>query len=607
MSDDVVSTLFRAVSDRRRAGDWPEALGLLRDAIRRSLLAPGDLERAGRILLQAPLGPTTSVRVLGQVTTTWIPPVLTALAWGDGIALAVTTGGFDTVLQDVEQISVDGAPDVLVLIPSPDRLLAGDDDAVSIAGELAWWEAVWARRSGARLVQLGYDVQEVGPRGVGLSTASGGALRRTRDMNMTLRDRLPAGGAWVDVDRIAGDVGRRAFYDPRGLRWSGQPWSEAGLVALCHHARAAIRAITTGPRKVLVLDLDDTLWGGVVGEVGAQGVAVRDTPEGEGYRAFQQHCLGLARRGVLLAVASKNNPDDAREPFFSNASMTLKLTDFAAFEASWSAKSESLVRIATQLRLGLDSLVFFDDNPAERDHVRQMLPDVCVVDVPDDPTGYVRALEAGLWFEAVALTAEDEARSAHYQAEQARVSAAAAHDGVEGWLRSLDMQAHVAPFTEPTLERVVQLFGKTNQFNLTTRRHTVDQVRAFATDPDTIALAGSVRDRFGDHGLVTVIVGVPGTEGTIRVDSWLMSCRVIGRTVEHHVWAAFLSEARARGYTRVEAEFIPTGKNAQVGTMYASLGLSRVEDREGHWFAAAIDDIPTPVTFVGVSPGSPTR
>lgn len=595
------ATLFPTVGRLRREGRVEEASRVLRDALRRGRLGPGDVERAGRVLQgvfqRAPCPEALRVRVLGQVTTAWIPPVLTAVAWGRGMALVVTDGGYDNVLQEVGAepggavASGDSAaPEVLVLIPSAQRLLAGGD----AAGELAYWEAVWARRGGARVVQVGYDLAGPGPLGVALSGAPGGSLRRIHEMNATLRERLPTGAAWVDLERIAGDLGRRVFYDPRQQHWTRQPWSEAGLVELCRHLHAAIRACTRGPRKVLVLDLDNTLWGGVVGEVGAPGIVVRETPDGEAFRAFQVHCRGLAERGVVLAVASKNNPEDAREPFTENPDMVLRLGDFAAFEASWQPKAQALARISETLRLGLDSFVFFDDNPAEREHIRQALPEVEVVEVPEEPAGYVRALEEGLWFEAVALTAEDAARAGQYQEEGARRSAAHAFESLDAWLVSLQMRAQVAPVTEEDLERVVQLLGKTNQFNLTTRRHGVDQVRAMLAEPGVVALTVRVQDRYGDHGLVAVVIGVPGGGATIRVDTWLMSCRVIGRTVEHHTWCAFLNAARARGYTHVEGEYIPTAKNTQVADLYASLGLARVGDR----YVAEIAALAMPRSFV---------
>lgn len=578
----------------------------LRDALRRNLVSVEDLERAGRSLARdartatATAGPdAVRVRVLGQCTTSWIPPVLTAVAWGRGIDIRVVEGDYDNILQELDR--GDDA-DVLVLLPWTQRLFTGDDSRAAIDGELAFWNAAWDRRRGAKLVQIGYDWTGPGPAGVTLSGAPGGRIEQVRAMNAALRARLPQGAAWIDLDQIAGEMGRSTFYDPRGYRWTKQPFSTEGLALLCRHLTSSVRALTTGPKKVLVLDLDNTVWGGVVGETGAMGVAIRETPDGESFRAFQQHCKGLSQRGVLLAVASKNNVDDAREPFEKNPDMVLKLTDFAGFEATWEPKAHSLARLAAELRLGLDSFVFFDDNPAEREHIRQALPDVEVVDVPEEPAHYVSALEGGLWFEAVSATAEDAARSGQYQAEAARKSEEAAFGSLDDYLTSLDMRADVRLVDDADLERVVQLLGKTNQFNLTTRRHGADIVRAWMADPRAVLLTVRVTDRFGDHGLVAVLLGAPSEAdaATLVVDTWLMSCRVIGRTVEHLSWGAALSAARARGYERVRGEFLPTAKNQQVATLYGDMGLRMTSTSpDGRTlYEADLAALPEPKTFV---------
>lgn len=575
-----------------------DGLALLKDALRRGQVDAGDMERAGRLLQKdLPKENTLSVRVIGQCTTTWFPPLLTAVAWGRGLALQAVDGDYDNTLQELERHD---ASDVLVLVPWTARLLAHNNPAEAIASELSFWESAWARRKGARLVMVGYDLMGPGPDGLSLGGAPGGRVETVRAMNAALRARLPAGAAWVDLEQIAGMMGRSRFYDPRRYHWSKMPFSEEGLVLLCRHLHAAIRAITTGPKKVLVLDLDNTLWGGVVGETGPQGIAIRESPDGEAFRAFQRHAQGLNRRGVLLAVASKNNLADAQEPFLKNTDMILSLSDFAGFEASWDPKAEALKRLAKNLRLGLDSFVFFDDNPAEREHIRQALPEVEVVDVPEEPALYVQALEEGLWFEAVSLTAADRERAAQYQVEAQRQQAEQSFASLDDYLLSLDMTADIRNLNQDDLERVVQLLGKTNQFNLTTYRHGNDVVQAMIDNPDSIALTVRVKDRFGDHGLVAVLLGIPLGEGTIMVDSFLMSCRVIGRTVEQYTWSVFLAQAKAKGYQQVQAVYLPTAKNAQVIDFYDQLGLSQVEvSAEGaRYYRADLAQLVAPKNFV---------
>ena len=251
----------------------------------------------------------------------------------------------------------------------------------------------------------------------------------------------------------------------------------------------------------------------------------------------------------MLAVASKNNQADGREPFEKNPEMILGLDDIAAAEINWEPKGTTIRRIAETLNLGLDSFVFFDDNPAEREQVRQAIPEVAVVDVPAEPAEYVRALEAGLWFETTSLTEDDRARAEQYAVERKRRELQRSAGSMEDYLRSLEMRADVREIDEADLMRVVQLLGKTNQFNLTTRRHTREDVLRLLALPDAIGLTVRVADRFGDHGLIGVLIAAAADDDprTLRVDTWLMSCRVIGRTVEEFFVAELLEARRTAG------------------------------------------------------------
>ncbi len=284
----------------------------------------------------------------------------------------------------------------------------------------------------------------------------------------------------------------------------------------------------------------------------------------------------------MLAVASKNNPSDVREVFEQNPDTILRLDDFAAFEACWDPKALSIKRISETLNLGLDSFVFFDDNPAEAELIRQALPDVEVVDVPPDPAEYVRALQAGGWFETSGLTDDDAARTAQYAVERKRRELQESFTSLDDYLRSLEMWAEIRDVDEADLMRVVQLLAKTNQFNLTTRRHTREDVLGLIETPGSIATTMRMKDRFGDHGLVSVLIGVPTEDpGTIRIDTWLMSCRVIGRTAEQFFFGVFLARSKQLEYRRILGEYVPTKKNALVSELYESLGFTRLQGENG--------------------------
>jgi FkbH-like protein len=322
-----------------------------------------------------------------------------------------------------------------------------------------------------------------------------------------------------------------------------------------------------------------------VGETGPLDITLGETPDGEAFRAFQHHVKALGRRGVILAICSKNNREDALSPFGQNPQMVLALEDFAHVEASWQPKSEGLRRIAENLNLGLDSFVFFDDNPAEREEIRQALPEVEVVDVPTDPADYVAAIQSGHWFEAVELTSTDFERAAQYQRENQRRELRKSFASIEDYLQSLEMCGSVGCVDDSALQRVVQLLAKTNQFNLTTRRHSTDDVRHLLAQPRSIGLVFSLQDKFGDHGLVSVLLAVPDSNSphkTLRIDTWLMSCRVINRTAEQFLFNELLSRARDLGYASVAGEFIPTRKNALVADLLDRLGFARIrESSEG--------------------------
>jgi FkbH-like protein len=586
--------LFSEVKRLAQAGNADDALRMLRDSVRRGQLDAAGIEKAGR-LCQTLLPVSTEkigsrILMLGQCTTTWLTATTTAIAWGDGTALSVSEGAYDSVLQELLQLDVtSGRPNVVVLLPWQQRLLFNGSMLSArerVDAECAFWHQAWTlitERLTARILQVGYDSMSPGAQGYMLGARTGGDLAMIRAVNQELRDSLPSGAVFVDLEHVSGEIGRERFYDPRRYFWTKQPFSEDGTVRLARHISAGIRAQITGPKKVLVLDLDNTLWGGVVGETGPLGIRLGDGPDGEAFSAFQKHLKRLSERGIVLAACSKNNDADAREPFEKNPNMVLSLDDFAQFEASWDPKAIAIRRIAKALELGLDSFVFFDDNPAEQEHVRQALPEVMVVDVPDDPAEYIRTLDAGLWFEAVDLTDEDRARAKHYRAARRRRDTEVQFESIDSYLESLEMVADLRSIDEPDMDRVVQLIGKTNQFNLTTRRHGPDQVRRMLTDPTSIGLTLRVADRFGDYGLVSVLIAVADPDATtsLVIDTWLMSCRVISRTVEEFLFNALVEAARSRGIESLVGVYAPTAKNALVKDLFERLGFTRLKDAHG--------------------------
>ena len=596
-----------------KQGKTAAALQLLRDALRRNSLDPVGVERAGSLALKLTAeGEDTSqlcnILLLGQLTTSWLKNCLAAHALADDKPCTVSEGDYDNVLQELLQAHKDTAPDTVILLPWNQRLLGNSNmpPEQRIEAELEFWSQAWAlvsERLQARIVQLGYDWVDPGAAGYLLAGTAGGAIDAIRRLNDRLRNALPAGSCFIDLPAIAGEMGRRHFYQPRRYHWTRQPFSEAGSEHLARHLWAGIRAITHGPRKVLVLDLDNTLWGGVVGETGPLDITLGESPDGEAYRSFQQLLKELSGRGILLAIASKNNREDALGAFHDNPEMILQLDDFAAIEANWNNKADSLVRIAGHLNLGLDSLVFFDDNPAERELIRQRLPQVAVVEVPDEPALFRQALLDSLCFEHVTLTGADLQRTDHYRAEDQRQQVRQQFNSMADYLQSLQMEAEVRPLDEQDLPRALQLLGKTNQFNLTTRRHGREVVSSMMGDDDAICLTLRLRDRFGDYGLVSVLLAVAEQyqgHRALRIDSWLLSCRAIGRTVEQHLFGSLLQQARSSGWQMLVGEYRSSAKNAQVSDLYPRLGFTQIDsdDNGSHRYLLLLEGAEAPASHV---------
>ena len=338
-------------------------------------------------------------------------------------------------------------------------------------------------------------------------------------------------------------------------------------------------------RKCLVLDLDNTLWGGVVGDDGIEGIQLgQGSPTGEAYQAFQRYVARLAGRGVILAVCSKNDLAIAAAAFSSHPGMALTRPDIAAFVANWNDKASNLRSIAQTLDIGLDSLVFVDDNPAERDIIRRELPMVAVPELPEDVAAYPGCLAAAGYFEAASFTAEDAGRARSYAANAERRVALAAATDMPGYLTGLEMTLTARPIGPAELARATQLINKTNQFNLTTRRYSETEVAALAAGPDTLALQGRLVDRFGDNGLISIVLARPDAAwpgDALLIDIWLMSCRVLGRGVEAASLGVLAARAAALGKTTLVGEYRPTSKNALVRNHYAELGFTPIDAPAG--------------------------
>jgi FkbH-like protein len=330
--------------------------------------------------------------------------------------------------------------------------------------------------------------------------------------------------------------------------------------------------------KCLVIDLDNTMWGGVIGDDGLEGIVLgQGSPLGEAYTAFQEYARELSRRGIILAVCSKNDEANALEPFEKHPEMVLKRGDIACFVANWDNKADNIRAIAAELNIGIDSLVFIDDNPFERNLIRQELPMVAVPEVSDDPTGYPIALADAGYFEGLSITDEDRERTAQYQGNREREALKASVTDLPAYLRGLEMELITRRFDKIGMQRIVQLINKSNQFNLTTKRYTEEDIVSVMADPEAFGLQLRLTDRFGDNGIIAIIIGRLRANKDLYIDTWLMSCRVLGRQVEPTTLNLICQEALKLGARRVVGEYIPTKKNGMVKEHYARLGFTVME------------------------------
>jgi len=410
---------------------------------------------------------------------------------------------------------------------------------------------------------------------------AGAPAQLVAQLNDQLSEAAVADGILLlDVARAAARDGREAWFDRARWLQAKQEVSPQAAPAYGELLARVIGAQLGLSKKCLVLDLDNTLWHGVIGDDGLEGIVLGEgSAVGEAHLSLQRYAKQLLDRGVILAVCSKNELAPVEEVFQKHPEMILRRSDFAAFAVNWNDKAENLKAIAAQLNLGVDSLVFVDDNPVERARVRQALPTVSVPELPEDAANYTRCLADAGYFESISFTMDDQHRGAQYVANAARETLRGSAESIDDFLRDLDMSIVFGPFKPVDLSRIAQLISKTNQFNPTTRRHTLDDIARFASAAENLTLQFRLLDRFGDNGIVNAMILLQDLEepDVLIVDTWVMSCRVFGRQLEYEAMNVAVDAALSKGARAFRSEYIPTAKNAVVCDLFQRLGFAPID------------------------------
>lgn len=535
----------------------------------------------------APAGSRSlKVGLLGTANVEHLVPCLRLALARAGIAAQLYTGGYGQYWQ--EALDPDAGlrefdPDVVILIPDH-RSLTRDpttkDAGEWVEEELPRWIDVWkALRewTAALIVQLSFVLPEDDPFGLSAAAETRSPRHRLHALDRALADAARASGvAHVDVEALAGAIGKRRWFDARYWHVAKHAFSMAVAPELALRISAVVAAHHGLGRRVLIVDLDNTLWAGVIGDDGVAGIGLTG-PRGEAHVDFQQAIADLAQRGIILAACSKNDEATAALPFETLPEMVLTREHFAAFVANWEAKPDNIREIASQLSISLDACVFVDDNPAEREAVRQALPMVDVIPLSPEPAQWRVELARYPWFEPGSFTAEDGRRAESYRARAAAATLEASASSLVEFHESLDMRATIEPVNDLSLSRTAQLINKTNQFNLTGRRHSEEAVRRMVDDPDCVHLTARLEDRFTDHGLVAVALGTIDGE-ILDVGTFVMSCRVIGRGLETELIEELTRVAEARGCRAVRGHYQPTDRNGLVTDMWLEHGFTEVPD-----------------------------
>jgi FkbH-like protein len=537
------------------------------------------------------------IAFLRSMTLEPLIPIFRGAALVSGINPSIHVGLFNSYLQELLDEKSDlysFAPDIVILAVQTRDIAPEVWDAFAdltpqqvdaaverISSEVSQWIRAFRQRSNASLILHNF-AKPFPSQGVLDAQTGDGQTAAIERINAAVGDlcKNHRGTYVLDYDGLVARHGATRWHDETKWLTMRMPFAPDSFLPLVNEWLKFVHPLTGITCKALAVDLDNTLWGGVIGEDGLNGIKLGTEYPGAFYTALQRAILDLYRRGVLLAVCSKNNPDEALAVLDRHPDMLLRREHFSCLKINWQDKAQNIREIASELNIGTEAIAFLDDNPVEREWVRSELPEVRVVPLPDNARGYATALRDCAVFERLTLSQEDREKTKLYQEQQQRADLVHSVESLEDFYRSLNQDVIIAPLTPDTTPRIAQLTQKTNQYNVTTRRYTEQQIEDLSSRPEWNVYSVRVRDRFGDNGIVGAVITRDHDE-FCEIDTFLLSCRVIGRTVETAMLGFITGACKAAGFRYLQGWFYPTKKNTPVRELYESHQFSKVEESDG--------------------------
>ncbi|MCV6825415.1 MULTISPECIES: HAD-IIIC family phosphatase [Halocynthiibacter] len=554
-----------------------------------------------------------TIGLLGNRTLSYLPDPLAAAGLARGLSISSVEAPYDSVASFAFSPANCFAQSLdAVLVVLNESALASKRPLLDVSAEkeaLADAEELFVALASAAKQKTGCPaIFATLPAALQVSSAElatpGSSARFRQRINLLLAEGAIE-GKWLlwDQAALASRVGLENWLDPVRYHAAKIPFSLEMCPLAADNIASILAAMKGKSARGLILDLDNTLWGGVIGDDGLAGIKLgQNSPEGEAFVAFQNFVLGLRERGVVLAVCSKNTDEIAREPFREHSEMVIKEDHIAVFQANWSDKATNIKSIAETLSLGLESFVFIDDNAAERERVRQELPLVSTIEVGEDPSFYIERIAQSGQFDHLPLNTEDISRAESYGGRAAAAEIRAKIGNYDDYLTTLEMRMTISPFDDVGRARITQLINKSNQFNLTTRRYGEEDVRAIENDPDQLGWQVRLDDKFAQHGMIGVVI-VRQDSKEWMIDTWLQSCRVLERGVEQRVMDSLFEEAAKAGVENIVAQYIPTDRNKMVSSFYSDMGFNvDSENDDGSVdYSCSVQDYEPHRTFIDVS------